>query len=126
VITDRLFAWLEEHVTAEARLARTGPLFENPDSHDDDPRWPESTLRHVWEEARDRVPGCPRAGLYAGTKHATATWLRRAGLSLDEIALALGHSWARKGQEVTEGYARPPRLANANIARILDSRRHRS
>lgn len=123
VATDRLAAWLEEHVSKERRLARAGVLFESPEAQDKDFRWADSTLRHTWDRARSRVEGLPRAGLYTGTKHSTATWLRRnAGFSLEEIGLALGHAHARREQAVTEGYAQPPRIVNGRIAKILDSR----
>lgn len=117
--SDRLAAWLEERVSAEQRL-RGGPLFANPLARGDDPRWPESTLRHVWEAAAERAGF--KCGLYVGTKHSTSTWLRRAGLSLDELGLAMGHRWATREKQVTAGYARPPRLANANVVRLIDSR----
>jgi integrase len=121
VVTARLAEWLEAHVSAEARLRRDVPLFANPDARGADPRWPESTLRHVWEAASESAGG-PQVGLYVGTKHTTSTWLRRAGLSLDELGLAMGHSWASREKQVTEGYARPPRVANETIVRLLDGR----
>lgn len=116
VATERLAAWLEEYVSAERRLRGVGPLFVGEEG-----RWPESTLRHVWEAAA-LAAGGPEVGLYAGTKHSTATYLRRAGLSLDELGLAMGHSWASRSKAVTEGYARPPRVANATVVRLLDGR----
>lgn len=119
VPTERLAAWLEENVSAERRLRGAGPLFENPGAEDEDPRWPESTLRHVWEAAA-RAAGGPLVGLYAGTKHSTATWLRRAGLSLDELGLAMGHTWATREKAVTAGYARAPRVANATVVAALN------
>ena len=119
--TSRLAEWLETHVSAEARLRRTGPLFEFPASRGrDDRRWSGSTLRHVWERACEQVE--LKIGLYNGTKHTTATWLRQSGLSIDEIGLALGHSSGRGSSGVTELYARAPQHANANIVRVLDER----
>lgn len=109
----------EEREMSERRLRGIGPLFANPNAEGADPRWPESTLRHVWEAACEAAAG-PQVGLYAGTKHSTATWLRRAGLSLDELGLAMGHSWASREKQVTAGYARPPRIANATVVQVLD------
>ena len=121
--TDRLAGWLEKHVSKERRIQRTGVLFESPDARLDDPRWADSTLRHTWERARERAGDLPKAALYEGTKHSTATWLRQAmGLSLEEIGLALGHAHARRELAVTEGYAKPGRVANGKIAKILDGR----
>ncbi len=121
VVTTRLAAWLEQQVGPEARLKGTGPLFSNPDGREAGGRFSYYTLADRWREACEAA-GIPPVGLYAGTKHSTATWLRRAGLSLDELGLAMGHSWATREKRVTEGYARPPRLANANTVRLLDGR----
>lgn len=117
VVTQRVSDWLEEHVPLRARVERSVPLFQAPDGA----RWSHPQLMGLWRRARDRA-GVKYCSLYEGTKHSTATWLRRQGLSLDEIGLALGHAHARRGQEVTERYARPPRVANATIAKILDAR----
>lgn len=121
VVTRRLSDWIEAHVDAEARLRREIPLFANPVAVGEDLRWPESTLRHAWEAAA-RAAGGPVVGLYVGTKHSTATWLRREGFTLDELGLAMGHSWATREKKVTEGYAQPPRIANETIVRLLDGR----
>jgi hypothetical protein len=44
------------------------------------------------------------------------------GFSLEEIGLALGYAHAKREEAVTEGYARPARVANGRIAKILDGR----
>jgi integrase len=120
-VTSRLADWIEAHVGREDRLRRNVPLFSNSRAHKvSDRRWSGSTMRHVWESGCERA-GLQRVGLYAGTKHSTATWLRQAGLSLDELGLAMGHAAARR-TALTEGYARPPRVANTNIVNVLDRR----
>ena len=49
-----------------------------------------------------------------------------ASFSFSELALALGHSAGRRGNaRMTELYARPPRLANANIVAVFNARRAR-
>lgn len=122
-VTARLESWIEQYVGAEQRLRAVGPLFANPDGRADDRRFSYYTLVDIWRQAASRA-GVGPIGLYNGTKHSTATWLRGSGLHLDEIALALGHSAGGRGQgDVTERYARPPRLANETIVRLLDSRR---
>lgn len=55
-------------------------------------------------------------GLYEGTKHSTATALRRAGVPLDVIGRAAGH---RRGSECTERYA----LADDAVVEALRRRR---
>ena len=122
LVTARLASWIETHTPKRARIDPSRPLFENPDARGGDRRWAYGSMRDAWASAVERAE-VPDAPLYSGTKHSTSTWLRSAGLSLDEIGLALGHTWATREKKVTEGYARAPRLANANIARILDGRR---
>ena len=115
VVGDRVAEWLESHVPLKARINPTRPLFEYAGD-----RWADSTLRHGWDDAVARSDA-PRAAMYCGTKHSTATWLRKQGLSLDELRLALGHSDGQR-ERVTERYARPPRIANAHIIRLLNAR----
>jgi len=89
--------WIERYVPGERRLAG-GVLFVLPTTGRP---WPESSLRRWWYAACDAAR-VPRVGLYEGTKHSTATNLRREGIGLDVIQAILGQADSRS----TEKYAR--------------------
>jgi integrase len=129
VVPSDLAEWIEEFTPRDVCEFQPGaPLFSNPDAppSTDRGRWSGFTLSHVWHEA-SLAAGLESIGLYNGTKHTTATWLRRSGVSLDEIALALGHAAGHRGaggdKSITALYARPPRVQNATIIHALEQRR---
>jgi site-specific recombinase XerD len=62
--------------------------------------WSEAALRRTWYKACDQVG--VKVSLYTGTKHSTATELRRQGIPLDVIQRLCGHRDARS----TEVYAK--------------------
>jgi integrase len=97
--SDRLAGWIEAHVERERRLRGDAPLFLNPEPQAIG-RWTHAGLSLVWGAACVRVG--VRVKLYEGTKHSTATALRRAGVPLDVIQHAAGHRDIRS----TELYAR--------------------
>jgi len=110
IASDRLAAWIDAHAP------RFGPLFPGPEGG----RWSHSTLKSVWERAIEQT-GVPAAGVYSGTKHSTASWLRSLGIPLDDIGAAMGHAWATRGKELTERYAQGPRVANAPIVHLFSA-----
>jgi len=125
-VTARLAEWIEIHVGPEARLRGSVPLFANPDGRGADGRLGYYCLADRWRDA-SAAAHVKAVGLYNGTKHSTSTWLRKSGLSLAEIAQALGHAGGKSGSlAVTERYARPPRLVNENVVSLLDARRKRA
>lgn len=86
-----LAMWLDEHVSAERRLADPdGPLFLNPDAYNADGRWAVGAMRRAWAKACADA-GVAGVSLYTGTKHSTATHLK--GLGADDRVLAqlMGH-----------------------------------
>ena len=90
------------------------PLFVNPTGRTPGKRWLSNSLRLEWNRA------AARAGLevkmYEGSKHSTATALRRAGVPLDVIQAAAGHKDIRS----TERYAQ---LADEVVTDALRRRR---
>ncbi len=93
--------WLEANTPAQRRLQGDQPLFQNLDAKNREHRWSYWALRDVWHEARARAK-VPYVRLYEGTKHSTATALRRAGVALDVIQHIAGHADSRS----TEIYAK--------------------
>ncbi len=116
--SDRLHAWIEQHVPLLAVYQGERPLFANPDAKpalNPTNRWTHDALRTVWNTAA-RHASHPGIKLYEGTKHSTATALRRAGVPLDVIQAAAGHRDVRS----TERYAQ---LADDVVADALRKRR---
>jgi integrase len=114
-VSPRLREWLEAHVPRERRMAEPdGPLFWNPEAERDG-WWSETALRRVWYFACDRA-GIERIGVYAGTKHSTATALKAAGADDRVLATLMGHSDVRS----VEKYAHvQPQVIRSTLA-ILD------
>ncbi len=89
--------------TAEIELDRSkgvvqrGLLFVNPNTGG---AWSETAIKRVWYKACKEVG--VKVALYTGTKHSTATELRRQGVPLDVIQKLCGHRDARS----TEVYAK--------------------
>ena len=95
-LPDELSNWLERWVPRERRL--TGErLFLNPNTNGP---WAETSLKRAWYKACDKVG--VSVSLYTGTKHSTATELRRQGVPLDVIQKLCGHRDPRS----TEVYAK--------------------
>jgi integrase len=79
--------------------------------------WAETPLKRAWYKACDQVG--VRVSLYSGTKHSTATELRRQGVPLDVIQKLCGHRDARS----TEVYAK---LADQALVEAIRRPRMRS
>lgn len=103
-----LRAWVAEHVDPRGRLERA-PLFVNPRSRQPGHRWTLDALELRWERACREI--CVVVGLYAGTKHSTATAALRDGVPLAKIRDALRHADVRS----TEKYARAAELAPVEV-----------
>ncbi len=88
------------------------PLFVNPANGR---RWIHQSLWGTWRRAA-AAAGHPGVPLYEGTKHSTATALRKAGVPLDVIQAAAGHKDIRS----TERYAQ---LADETVQDALRRRR---
>jgi integrase len=114
-VPDRLADWLEEDIPPRERLDGSRPLFVNPTARTKGKRWIANALREEWKRAAKR-PGLGDVRMYEGTKHSTATALRRAGVPLDVIQAACGH----KDPRSTELYAR---LADSAVVEALRKRR---
>ena len=112
-LPDELADWIERWVPKEARL-RGELLFHNPRTGGG---WSEAALRRQWYAACQKVGAS--IGLYNGTKHSTATELRRQGIPLDVIQRLCGHRDARS----TEVYAK---LADEALVEAIRSPRMRS
>jgi integrase len=112
-LPDELADWIERWVPKEARL-RGELLFCNPRTGGG---WSEAALRRQWYAACGKVGAS--ISLYNGTKHSTATELRRQGISLDVIQRLCGHRDARS----TEVYAK---LADEALVEAIRSPRMRS
>ncbi len=95
-LPEELLDWIEEWVPKETRL-RGEVLFTNPRTSGP---WSEAALRRQWYRACDIVR--VRISLYRGTKHSTATELRRQGVPLDVIQRLCGH----RDKRSTEVYAK--------------------
>ncbi len=93
--------WLEANTPAQRRLQGDQPLLQNRDAKNPEMRWSYWALRDVWNKARARA-GIAQVTLYEGTKHSTATALRRAGVALNVIQHIVGHADSRS----TEIYAK--------------------
>ncbi len=113
--SDRLADWLERFVPAVERLIGDRPLFLNPTGRSARGRWLAGALRQQWDRAATRA-GFHGVRMYEGTKHSTATALRRDGVPLDVIRAAAGHADARS----TELYAK---LADQAVVEALRRRR---
>jgi len=79
--------------------------------------WAETPLKRAWYKACAKVG--VRVSLYSGTKHSTATELRRQGVPLDVIQKLCGHRDARS----TEVYAK---LADQALVEAIRRPRMRS
>jgi integrase len=95
-LPDELAEWIERWVPRERRVAGAG-LFVNPNTGGP---WAETSLKRAWYKACAQVG--VRVSLYTGTKHSTATELRRQGVPLDVIQKLCGHRDPRS----TEVYAK--------------------
>lgn len=95
-IPDKLADWIERWVPRERRVAGER-LFLNPNTGGP---WAEASLKRAWYKACEKVG--VRVSLYTGTKHSTATELRRQGVPLDVIQKLCGHRDPRS----TEIYAK--------------------
>lgn len=100
-VSPELQGWLKLHT--RDRIA--GPLFQNPQAKAIDRRWTLWTLWNAWGSAARSVG--VEVGLYEGTKHSSATAARRAGVPLEIIQQALGHSSSKS----TALYARAAEVA---------------
>jgi len=78
-LPEELAEWIDRWVPRERRL-QDGLLFVNPNTGGP---WSETVLRRTWYKACEQVGG--KVSLYTGTKHSTATELRRQGVPLDVI-----------------------------------------
>ena len=109
--------WLYRHVSKERRLSDPdGPLFVNPEGEDKDGWFSESTMRRIWRKACKDVG--VSVGMYEGTKHSTATYLK--GLGADDRLLAklMGH----RDPKSVEKYAK---LGSAAIREGIDRLRRK-
>jgi len=109
-IPDELAGWIGTWVPRERRV-KGCLLFTNP--HTEGP-WSETSLKRAWYRACTEVG--IEVSLYNGTKHSTATDLRRQGVPLDVIQRLCGHRDSRS----TEVYAK---LADQALVEALRSRR---
>ena len=98
--SDRLAGWIETYVPVLRLHSGESPLFANTQARNASRRWGHSAFYTEWKRAAKRA-GYPSIALYEGTKHSTATALRRAGVALDIIQAAAGH----KDRRSTERYA---------------------
>ena len=104
-VSERLQNWLNEHVTTERRLNDPdGPLFYNPGAERDG-WWSETALRRVWNFACKRA-GVEPVGLYEGTKHSTATYLKGLGADDRLLAAIAGHTDSRSIEKYAKIQAR--------------------
>jgi integrase/recombinase XerD len=114
-VSPRLREWLETHVSPERRMADPdGPLFANP-AAEFNGWWSETALRRVWYFACTRA-GVEKIGVYAGTKHSTATALKAAGSDDRVLATLMGHSDVRS----VERYAHVQTQVIRSTLAILD------
>jgi len=114
-VSPRLREWLERHIDAKHRiLGPDAPLFYNPEAELHG-WWSETALRRVWYFACDRA-GVERIGVYAGTKHSTATALKAAGADDRVLATLMGHSDVRS----VEKYAHVQASAIRSTLAILE------
>jgi integrase len=104
---------IERSVPRERRVAG-GRLFVNPNTGG---AWAETSLKRAWYKACEQVG--VRVSLYTGTKHSTATELRRQGVPLDVIQKFCGHRDPRS----TEVYAK---LADQALVEAIRRPRMRS
>jgi integrase len=95
-LPDELADWIERWVPRERRVAGER-LFVNPNTGGG---WAETSLKRAWYKACEKVG--VHVSLYNGTKHSTATELRRQGVPLDVIQKLCGHRDPRS----TEVYAK--------------------
>lgn len=103
-VPDDVASWIERHSPREPSAL----LFPNPRTGGP---WSEASLRRQWGKACREV-GLEGVGIYAATKHSTATELRRRGVPLDVIQRAAGHADRRS----TELYAQ---LADSALVEAL-------
>jgi integrase len=95
-IPDELADWIERWVPRERRVAGER-LFLNPNTGGP---WAETSLKRAWNKACEEVG--VRVSLYTGTKHSTATELRRQGVPLDVIQKLCGHRDPRSTEVYTK------------------------
>ncbi len=112
-VSDRLAEWLERHVPRDPANLQA-PLFMNDRANraqNPEGRWLANAVWAEWKRAVSAA-GLPDVKMYEGTKHSTATALRRAGVPLDVIQQAAGH----KDRRSTERYAK---LAEEGVVEAL-------
>jgi integrase len=115
-VSERLAAWLEEHVPTERRLADAdAPLFHNPEARRGG-WWSETALRRVWGFACRRA-GVSAVGLYSGTKHSSATYLKGLGADDRLLATIMGHRDPRSVQVYAKVQGTAIRSALAKLER---------
>lgn len=99
--THRLQTWLDSHNPPEHRLQNgNGALFRNPAARNAAGRFSESALETGWKKACAKIG--VEVGLYEGTKHCTATYLKSQGVDDRVLAELMGHADIRS----VEKYAR--------------------
>jgi integrase len=106
-VSDRLAAWIAEHVPADARITREF-LFMAPRGG----MISKGFLQRVWNKACEdaRVPRVP---VREGTRHSGATAARRSGVPLDLVQRFLGHTDVK----TTERYSKHEDLALVQLVR---------
>ncbi len=107
----------EAHVSASRRVGDPdGPLFYNPEAELDG-WWSETALRRVWYFACARA-GVEQIGVYAGTKHSTATALKAAGADDRVLATLMGHSDLRRVEKYAHVQTNVIRSTLAKLERV--------
>jgi integrase len=117
-VSARLREWLDAHVSAERRLEDPdGPLFINPEGYSGS--WSETSLRRTWGKAC-KDAGVSGVGLYEGTKHSTATYLKGLGADDRLLAAIMGHRDPRS----VEKYAKVQGTAIRSALALLEPHAH--
>ncbi len=110
-VPEPLQRWIEQHVSARARLDGRGALFRNPAGHGLGHRWSHGALQRTWAAACEAALG-RRFPLYEGTRHSFATLALERGAERYAVQRFLGHS----NPATTERYAK---LADGALLDVL-------
>ncbi|MHC4494135.1 MAG: hypothetical protein ACYTDU_21315 [Planctomycetota bacterium] len=94
-----------------------GPLFINPEGYSGS--WSETSLRRTWGKAC-KDAGVSGVGLYEGTKHSTATYLKGLGADDRLLAAIMGHRDPRS----VEKYAKVQGTAIRSALALLEPHAH--